>query len=90
MTEGETIAQYGQKVRERLKVYFSRPGPCAGCVATDSGDQTEDDLLERTVWHAAHHLRQLYAFLKLMGKEPLDPMSEGAFAGLPMPEDVWS
>jgi hypothetical protein len=90
MTDGAAIAQYGQKVRERLKVYFSHPGPCAGCVATDSGNQTGHDLLLRTAWHAAQHLRQIYAFLRLMGKQPLDPMGDGEFAGLPLPEDVWS
>jgi len=89
MTDGAAIARYGQKVRERLKVWFLHPDPCAGWVAMDSGDQTGYELLGWTVWHAAHHLRQLYAFLRLMGKEPLDPLSEESFTGLPMPEDLW-
>jgi hypothetical protein len=90
MTDGAAIAQYGQKVRERLEAWFSRPDPHADCVATNSGTQTGHDLLLRAAWHAAHHLRQLYAFLRLMGKQPLDPMGDGEFSGLPLPEDVWS
>ncbi|GIX48404.1 MAG: hypothetical protein KatS3mg131_2615 [Candidatus Tectimicrobiota bacterium] len=47
------------------------------------------DLLERTVWHAAQHLRQLYALLDAAGITSSLPLPADAFAGLPLPQAVW-
>jgi hypothetical protein len=45
--------------------------------------------LERTTWHAAQHLRQLYSMLERMGKNPIDPLHDADFKGLPLPKEVW-
>ena len=47
-----------------------------GDVETYYGRQTAGELLERTVWHAAQHLRQLYALLGRMGLSPDGPLAE--------------
>jgi hypothetical protein len=45
--------------------------------------------LERTAWHAAQHLRQLYVFLGWMGIAPDHPLTEEDFEGLPLPNAIW-
>ncbi len=86
---GEAIAQYGQMVRERLAGWVRQPNPYQGEVHTYYGPQTGHELLERTTWHAAQHLRQLYACFERMGKTPHDPLTEADFRGLPLPKELW-
>jgi hypothetical protein len=59
-------------------------------VGTYYGQQTAHELLERTTWHAAQHLRQLYFFLERMGIAPENPLTEEDYKGLPIPKDIWS
>ena len=53
------------------------------------GPQSGHDLLERTTWHAAQHLRQLYALSERLDIEPPVPMPSEAFKGLPLPAALW-
>ena len=76
-------------VRERLKEWFKLPGVYEDGVTTYCGYQTAHELLERTVWHAAQHLRQLYVFLTWMGEKPINPLTDAEFKGLPLPEKIW-
>jgi hypothetical protein len=87
--DGAAIARYGQIVRESLADWFRRPGAWEGVVETYYGPQTGDELLERTTWHAAQHLRQLYALLEMMGVVPDRPLAETDFDGLPLPKALW-
>ena len=89
--DGDAIARYGDGVRSRLSDWFSRADAnvYAKPVTTYYGPQSAHELLERTVWHAAQHLRQLYAFLEQMGVTPTNPLTEADFKGLPLPKDVW-
>ncbi len=89
LRDGVAIARYGGEVRQRLVEWMRRPGATGGTVVTYYGSQTGHELLERTVWHAAQHLRQLYAFLERMGVAPVDPLTEAALRGLPLPREVW-
>lgn len=89
ITDGTAIARYGQTVREQLGEWLARPGSSQGVVNTYYGAQRSAELLERTVWHAAQHLRQLYAFLEMMGIEPDQPLGDEAFKGLPLPDALW-
>lgn len=59
MNDGAAIAAYGATVRDRLAQWFRRPGWCDGTVSTYYGEQSAHELMERTTWHAAQHLRQL-------------------------------
>lgn len=89
--DGEAIARYGEGVRSRLRDWFSRadPGVYARTVTTYYGPQSVHELLERTTWHAAQHLRQLYAFLERMGVTPENSLTDADFSGLPLPKEVW-
>jgi hypothetical protein len=46
--------------------------------------------MERTTWHAAQHLRQLYWFIGKMGVTPETPVTDADLKGLPFPTAVWS
>ena len=89
--DGAAIAHYGETVRACLARWFERApaGAFEQVVDTYYGPQTAHELFERTTWHAAQHLRQLYVFLGWMGITPDDPLTEPDFAGLPLPKEVW-
>jgi DinB superfamily len=89
LTDGAAIAGYGDTVRRELAAWLSRPGAWDGVVETYYGPQSGVDVLERTVWHAAQHVRQLYAFLERMGVTPEAPLGDADYAGLPLPKAVW-
>jgi len=89
LADGPAIAAYGDGVRAALAAHFALPGACDGVVETYYGPQTGHELLERTTWHAAQHLRQLYAFLERMGVTPESPLGAADYAGLPLPAELW-
>jgi hypothetical protein len=89
LADGPAVAAYGQTVRDRLAEWFRRPGASAGEVLTYYGAQAGHELLERTTWHAAQHLRQIYAFLERMGVTPDAPLTDADWRGLPLPREVW-
>jgi hypothetical protein len=86
---GEALAHYGHSVRETLRDLFMTTDSCSGTIETEHGIQTVHMLLERTVWHAAQHLRQLYVLLEVMGETPMDQLTDEDFKGLPLPDEIW-
>jgi len=90
MADGEAIAQHGETVRRRVAAYCAQPGWCDGMVSTYYGPQSAHDFMERTTWHAAQHLRQIYWLLDRMGVRPESPLADADFDGLPLPIEVWS
>lgn len=90
MKDGAAIAMYGQTVRERVRDFVTRPGWCDGVVDTYYGPQLAHAMMERTTWHAAQHLRQLYWFLERMGIQADAPLTAAELEGLPLPTDIWS
>ncbi len=90
LADGDAIARYGETVRRRLAAYAGRPGWCDGTVSTYYGPQPAHAFMERTTWHAAQHLRQLYWFLDRMGVRAAAPLTDADLDGLPIPRDVWS
>jgi len=89
LRNGTALVDYGEHVRRSLAKWWPDSQAYHGVVHTYYGPQTAGELLERTVWHAAQHLRQLYALLELMGLEPSNPLTEADFRGLPLPKEVW-
>jgi hypothetical protein len=89
MADGDAVAHYGEAVRRRLAVYFARPGWCDGAVSTYYGPQSAHQFMERTTWHAAQHLRQLYVLADRIGVAPKRPLPTDAFRGLPLPDALW-
>ena len=91
MRDGDAIARYGEGVRARLKEWYHQ-APAESfdwVVDTYYGPQTVWDLLERTTWHSAQHVRQLYVLLEMMGIPPDRSLTEKDFAGLPLPKALW-
>ena len=89
MTDGSAIAEYGQRVRQRLADWWKQPEAYEGVIHTYYGIQTAHELLERTVWHAAQHLRQLYTLIEDTGETVQDPLTKADFRGLPLPSGLW-
>jgi hypothetical protein len=90
MADGEAVASYGETVRQRLRAYFTRPGWCDGQVSTYYGPQSAPEFMERTTWHTAQHLRQIYWFLDEMRVAKDAPLTDADLEGLPFPKEVWS
>ena len=47
------------------------------------------EVLDRTTWHAAQHVRQTMMILEQLGITPDTPLTADDLAGLPLPEKVW-
>ena len=93
MRDGAALARYGETVRAQLSDWFAaHPGqPFSVVVQTYYGPQSLHALLERTSWHAAQHLRQVYALLEAAGLPPEQPLGarglrRSAAAGLGLVE----
>ena len=71
-SDGASIARYGALVRGRLAGWFEGAGESeyARTIAVYYGPQSGHDLLERTTWHAAQHLRQLHVVTEGLGLHP--------------------
>ena len=89
LVDGPAVAAYGEQVRRTLRDWLARPEAATGEVDTYYGRQTAHALLERTTWHAAQHLRQLYDLLGRVGIEPANPLGESDWEGLPLPAEIW-
>ena len=91
MSDGAALAQYGGTVREQLSNWFAEhtPQPFSQPVQTYYGPHSLHALLERTTWHAAQHLRQVYALLETAGLTPDQPLTAQDYAGLPLPDTLW-
>lgn len=88
---GEGIARYGALVRGRLSGWFAGAGgdEFGRVVEAYWGPIGAHDLLERTTWHAAQHLRQLYILAERLAITPPAPMPVDAFEDLPLPAAIW-
>ena len=53
------------------------------------GEQPLHEVLERTTWHAAQHVRQVMMVLDSLDITPDRPLTAADLAGLPLPEQVW-
>jgi len=91
MSDGAALASYGSLVRARLQGWFETTpaGEYARIVEAYYGPQSGHNLLERTTWHAAQHLRQLYDLATRLGITPPRPLPTADFRGLPLPEALW-
>jgi hypothetical protein len=89
--DGPAIACYGALVRGRLGGWFEGASPreYARIIDVYYGPQSGHDLLERTTWHAAQHLRQLHALAEGLGLQPPEPLPVADFEGLPLPASLW-
>lgn len=91
LVTGEDIAAFGDGIRQRVRDWWATE---AGrdpqrLLPTYYGPEPLHDLLERTTWHSAQHVRHLMLFLSWIGVEPDRPITEQDLAGLPLPDAVW-
>ena len=91
LADGPAIARYGALVRGRIAGWFegASPSEFARVIKVYYGPQSGHDLLERTTWHAAQHLRQLYTLADRLDIMPPVAMPVAAFKGLPLPDALW-
>jgi len=89
--DGAALVRYGALVRGRITGWFEGASPreFERVIKVYYGPQSGHDLLERTTWHAAQHLRQLYALSERLDIKPPVPMPSEAFKGLPLPTALW-
>ena len=89
--DGAALGRYGALVRGRLTGWFEGASPreFERVIKVYYGPQSGHDLLERTTWHAAQHLRQLYALSERLEITPPAPMPVDSFQGLPLPDALW-
>jgi uncharacterized damage-inducible protein DinB len=89
LPDGPALAGYGAAVRQALGRWLAADDATVGTVETYYGPQTGHELLERTTWHAAQHLRQIHALLEEAGAPPPVPLDEALLEGLPLPKSIW-
>jgi hypothetical protein len=91
MRDSPALASYGALVRGRLQGWFQGAAgdEFARVIRVFYGPQSGRDLLERTAWHAAQHVRQLYDLAGRLGLTPPAPLPADALTGLPLPEAIW-
>jgi uncharacterized damage-inducible protein DinB len=89
LADGPALAGYGAAVRAALRSWLGAEDATVGTVETYYGPQSGHELLERTVWHAAQHLRQIHALLDEAGAPPPEPLDRSLLDGLPIPAAVW-
>lgn len=85
------IANFGESVRSRFKSWANRAvgEDFSGDVPTYFGGTSRHEMLERTVWHSAQHMRQVAALLEEAGITPDRPLTATDISGLPLTEKVW-
>jgi len=88
---GDDIADWGLKVRDRALAWWRAQGvrELKHRVPTYYGHPEVHDMLERMVWHAAQHTRQLALMLESGGTAPDRPLTAQDLHGLPVPDEVW-
>ena len=87
----EEIARYGEKVLRGVK------SALAGDTALDlsreldtyMGQKTAGELMDLALGHSAHHLKQLYEYMSLIGIEPDAPLCAADFEGIAVPTELF-
>lgn len=86
------LVRFGTDIRERFAAWWRRSGrdlDFTGKADVYYGDVSLHEFFERTLWHAAHHTRQLAEVIGNLGL-PTDGRLEPAdLAGLPVPDHVY-
>ena len=91
MRTSAAVANHGEAVRVRFEGWWSRTAgeDFAGRVPTYFGGTTRHEMLERTVWHTAQHVRQVASLLEQANVAPDRPLTSDDLRGLPLTDKVW-
>jgi hypothetical protein len=87
----DEIIAHGKSMIDRLRAWWAatEDKKVAWSTSTFYGVQPVHNLLERSTWHTAQHVRQLQAALDDLKVSLSQRIKPAAYAGLPMPEVVW-
>lgn len=85
------LQDYGNAVRRRLEQWRPRMAETDFAAPADVyyGEQSLHEFLERTVWHAAQHTRQIEAVVRRLGLTTAGGLTAQDLAGLPVPDNVY-
>ena len=91
MRTSAAIAGFGEDVRARFNAWWDRvkDEDFTGQVPTYFGGTTRHEMLERTVWHSAQHVRQVGSLLEQAGILPDRPLTAADIQGLPLTDVIW-
>ncbi len=91
MRTSTALAGYGQLVLAELHAWWDpkTDKTARQVVQTYYGPQLLHELMERTTWHCAQHVRQWFMLLDMAAIPPVATLDDAAFHGLPMPSSVW-
>ena len=91
MRSSAAVADHGETVRARFAAWWSRTAgeDFSGRVPTYFGGTTRHEMLERTVWHTAQHVRQVASLLERAAVVPDRPPTSDDLRGLPLTDKVW-
>jgi len=91
MRTSASIADFGEAVRERFARWWARSAGADFTQRVDTyfGGTSRHEMLERTVWHAAQHVRQLAALLESIGVAPERPLGAAEIRDLPLTDRIW-
>jgi len=92
MATKQDLLDYGERVQARINTWWETAGRDTDFTRDGDvyyGNVSLHEVLERTGWHSGQHTRQLMLTLEKLGIEVDKPLDDTAFAGLPMPNNVW-
>ncbi len=84
----DDLAHHAAQVEQRVRDWLGR-NRWPATVDTYYGRRPFAGVLERTVWHAAQHCRQLEDVVRRLGVRPAHPLGPAELDGLPLPEAIW-
>ncbi len=85
------VARNVEEVLRRVQAALSGP-PVINLdkrLETYMGDKTAGEMMDLALGHSVHHLKQLYAYMGMMGLEPVDPLGAEDFAGIVVPTELF-
>ena len=91
-TSGREVAEYGGQVIARIEAWWAGLADKSGTqkLSTYYGPQPLHQVLERSTWHSAQHVRQLAHVLEdRYGITPERRLAPEDIAGLPLPERLF-
>lgn len=92
MRTSAAVADHGEAVRARFAAWRSRVAAgedFSGRVPTYFGGTSRHEMLERTTWHTAQHVRQVASLLEQAKVVPDRPLTPDDLRGLPLTDKVW-
>ena len=87
----EEVARFGAECRARILQASARltAAELERPIHGYAGETNGNELLYQVLSHTAHHLRQLYEMLRMIGVNPDKPLGEDDFQGIQMPKALW-